>query len=101
MYRKFSKENKELILKLAAEEFNCTVDNILAVDRTSRSSNARHVAMAVIKLMLDSTLQEVGTYFGKHYTTIIHAKKRVDDDKRLLSIASSIVKKYKEHKDQE
>jgi chromosomal replication initiation ATPase DnaA len=96
MYHKFNQENKALILKLSAEEFSCTVDGILAVDRSNRPSNARHVAMAIMKAMLKCTLTEVAAVFGKHYTTVIHAKKRVDEDKQLKDSALTVARKFKD-----
>ena len=96
MYHKFNQENKDLILKLSAEEFSCTVDGILAVDRSNRPSHARHVAMATMKAMLKCTLTEVAAVFGKHYTTVIHAKKRIDEDAQLKNSALAVIRKFKE-----
>jgi len=93
--KRFNKKNQDLILEIVSEEFACTPDDLLSRNRSVRNSNARHVAMVLMRNLLDCTLMEIAKLFGRDHTTVIHAKKKIDMDKKLIGVALRIAVKYK------
>jgi chromosomal replication initiation ATPase DnaA len=95
MDRRFSKENQSLIIALVAKQFLCEPQTLFERCRSARVSNARHVAMALMRILLECTLAEIAVLFDRDHTTVIHAKRKVDKDKKLQQIALDIAKQYK------
>ena len=95
MDRRFTKENQSLLLALVSREFACDPESMFCRDRTSRVSKARHVAMSLMKILMDCTLAEIAVLFNRDHSTVIHAKKKMDCDKSLQEIALEIAKQYK------
>lgn len=95
MDSRFTKENQSLILALVAKQFLCDPQILFERRRTARASNARHVAMALMRILLDCTLAEIAHLFNRDHTTVIHARRKVDKDKKLQQIALEIAKQYK------
>lgn len=95
MDKRFNKENQSLILALVAHEFTCAPEVLFTRDRSARVSNARHVAMALMKILLDCTLAEIAILFNRDHSTVIHAKRKVDTNKKLQEAALKVAKKYK------
>lgn len=92
---RFNKKNQDLILELVADQFACTIEDLLSRNRSSRNSNGRHVAMVLMRNLLDCTLMEIAKVFGRDHTTVIHAKKKIDADKKLIDTALRLAIKYK------
>ena len=101
MDRRFNKENQSLILALVSHEFSCEPELLFTRDRSARISNARHVAMALMKILMDCTLAEIAHIFNRDHSTVIHAKRKVDMNKKLQDIALKVAKKYKEKTEEE
>lgn len=101
MDRRFNKENQSLILALVSHEFSCESELLFTRDRSARISNARHVAMALMKILMDCTLAEIAVLFNRDHSTVIHAKRKVDTNKRLQESALKVAKKYKEKTEEE
>lgn len=101
MDRRFNKENQSLILSLVSHEFSCEPELLFTRDRSARISNARHVAMALMKILMDCTLAEIAVLFNRDHSTVIHAKRKVDTNKRLQESALKVAKKYKEKTEEE
>lgn len=95
MDRRFTKENQSLIIALVAKQFLCEPQTLFDRCRSARVSNARHVAMSLMRILLECTLAEIAVLFKRDHTTVIHAKRKVDTDKKLQQIALEIAKKYK------
>lgn len=93
--RRFTKENQSLILALVSEEFSCEPSDIFSKNRSARNSNARHVAMSLMKILLDCTLAEIAHLFNRDHSTVIHAKRKIDSSKKLQETALKVAKKYK------
>lgn len=93
--RRFNTKNQSLILALVSEEFSCEPEHLFIRNRSARNSNARHVAMSLMRAMLDCTLAEIAILFKRDHSTVIHAKKKVDSNKKLQEAALKIAKKYK------
>jgi chromosomal replication initiation ATPase DnaA len=95
MDNRFTKENQSLIISLVAKQFLCEPHILFERCRSARVSNARHVAMALMRILMECTLAEIAVLFGRDHTTVIHAKRKVDKDKKLQQIALEIAKQYK------
>jgi chromosomal replication initiation ATPase DnaA len=95
MDKRFTKDNQSLIVSLVAKQFLCEPQMLFERCRSARVSNARHVAMALMRILLECTLAEIAILFGRDHTTVIHAKRKVDKDKKLQQIALEIAKQYK------
>ncbi len=93
--KKFTKENQSKLLALVCEEFVVEAEEVLSSDRRSRQSNARHVAMSLMKILLDCTYAEIGVVFNRNYSTVITAHRKLDASTRLQETALKIAKKYK------
>ena len=93
--KRFNKKNQDLILELVASEFVCTIEDLLSRNRSARNSNARHVAMVLMRNLLDCTLTEIGDVFSRDYSIVIHAKKKIDTDKKLIGVALRVAMQYK------
>lgn len=96
MDRRFTKENQSLILALVSHEFSCDPETLFSRNRSARTSNARHVTMSLMKILMDCTLAEIAHIFNRDHSTVIHAKRKVDSNKKLQEIALKVAKKYKE-----
>jgi chromosomal replication initiation ATPase DnaA len=92
--RKFSRENQSRLLALVSKKFVVEPEEMIRQDRRSRQSNARHVAMSLMKILMDCTYAEVGTVFNRNYSTVIVARRKVDKSRKLLDIALEISKEY-------
>jgi chromosomal replication initiator protein len=69
---------KELIVKRVAKEFGVSTLDLRGPRRKKELVLARHVAMYLLKSLLDLPLTEVGHYFGsRDHTTVLHACKKV------------------------
>ena len=101
MDRRFNKENQSLILALVSHEFTCDPETLFTRDRSARISNARHVAMSLMKILMDCTLAEIATLFNRDHSTVIHAKRKVDINKKLQEAALRVAKKYKSETEDE
>jgi chromosomal replication initiator protein len=95
MDRRFTPNNQSLILALVSQEFSCEPENLFSRNRSARNSNARHVAMSLMKILLDCTLAEIAHLFNRDHSTVIHARRKVDSNKKLQDIALIVAKKYK------
>lgn len=96
MDRRFTPENQSLIVNLVAKEFVCPPEFLFEKCRISRVANARHVAMALMRILLDCTLAEIGILFKRDHTTVLHAQRKIDMNKKLQEKALNIAKKFKE-----
>jgi chromosomal replication initiation ATPase DnaA len=51
--------------------------------------------MALMRILMDCSLTEVGRVFGRHYTSVIWAQKRIESDPKLRDAAVRVAKRYK------
>jgi chromosomal replication initiator protein len=74
----------ETITEKTAEEFKITINQIKGQSRTKTQTQARQVAMYLMRKHLGLSLKEIGLYFGKKdHTTVLHAIKKVEDMRTL------------------
>ena len=70
----------ELIQKLVAEAFGVKISDLKSKRRTKNIVLPRQVAMYLCRHLANSSLPEIGNFFGgKDHSTVIHAIKTVDE----------------------
>jgi chromosomal replication initiation ATPase DnaA len=95
MSNRFTEENRDLILDLVCEEFVTDKKSVLSPSRCRREAAARHMAMALMRVLLKCSVTEVGKVFGRHYTMVVTALKKVEEDRELMEVAVRLGKQYK------
>ena len=90
-------EVAEFIIKLCADEYNITVDTLIASTRMRIQCEARQMSMKLIKQHTTLGLKDIGLNYnsknrmGKDHTTVISAIKTIDN---LLSYDKTVIYKY-------
>ena len=75
-----ARQTIDRILRLSADSFGFTVDEILSHDRRPALASARQVAMYLAREHTGETLPAIGRRFGgRNHTTVMHACRRTAD----------------------
>ena len=96
------KEIAKYIIRLCAEEYNITVETLIASSRNRVQCEARQMSMKLIKQHTTLGLKDIGLNYytkrkglesntGKDHSTVISAIKTIDN---LLSYDKSVIDKY-------
>lgn len=72
----------ELIQQVVAEFYNITVESLMSPRRTADITYPRQMAMYLAREMTDMSLKNIGQAFGRDYSTVISACKKIEDDLR-------------------
>lgn len=68
------------VLKLVAENFGVTVENVLSRSRKKEVSEARHIYCKIMKSEFNYSLKSIGETIGnRDHTTVIHSIETVND----------------------
>ena len=67
-----------LILNEICSYFNLEASDILSNNRRSDLVEARQSAMYIVRKLTDSSLHEIGKFFRRDHTTVLHAHDRVE-----------------------
>ena len=71
----------EKIKKQVANYYNIKVSDLESSKKTSNIAFPRQVAMYLIRELTDSSLPQIGRYFGnRHHTTVKYACEKIEDD---------------------
>ena len=71
----------EKIKKKVANYYNIKVSDLESSKKTSNIAFPRQVAMYLIRELTDSSLPQIGRYFGnRHHTTVKYACEKIEDD---------------------
>ncbi|MDY0100687.1 MAG: chromosomal replication initiator protein DnaA [Bacilli bacterium] len=74
-----TKLSETRIINTVADYYNITPSQLIGKIRTSQIAMARHVAMYLIRTLLDISLMKIGqTFGGRDHTTVISAVEKVD-----------------------
>lgn len=65
------------IVEATSAVMQITVDDIRGPGRAAHTALARAVAMFVARDMTDQSLSQIGRYFGRDHTTVLHAITRI------------------------
>ena len=73
--------NEEKIINIVADYYNLTPSQLKGKIRTGQISLARHIAMYLIREVLDLPLKKIGNSFGgKDHTTVMNAISKVEKE---------------------
>jgi len=83
---------KEKVLSVVSEHFDISEEEMKSKKRQKEISNARQVAMYLLRELLDMQLVAIGTVFGgKDHSTVLHSISKVEEDmKRDKYLANDI-----------
>lgn len=75
-----SKVSVQKILNVTASYYNLSVSQITGKIKTSQIVNARHIAIYLIRNLLDVSLKQIGeTFSNRDHTTIMHSINKVEE----------------------
>jgi len=67
------------IINAVCEYYGVTVDELQSPSRKQRLVTPRHVAMALVRMRTDKTLEDTGLLFNRDHTSVCHAMKSVSE----------------------
>ncbi|MBQ7689380.1 MAG: chromosomal replication initiator protein DnaA [Clostridia bacterium] len=86
------------IIEFVAKSFGVTANDILSDNRQSNIALARQLCMYVIKEVTDLKLNEIGKYFNKNHSTVLHsiaqAKEKMDKNPSVKAAAVSAINEF-------
>ena len=86
--------SEQKIINVVADYYNLTPSQITGKIRTGQIALARHIAMYLIRQMLDVPLKKIGDMFGgKDHTTVMSAISKVDKELKTNSSLKEAVAK--------
>ena len=89
----------EKILTSVIKSYGVPVDQMKSKKRTDTVTNARHVAIYLIKQLTELTLKEIGAIFGRDHSTVISSVEKVENNiKTINNYESEINRLLKEVK---
>jgi chromosomal replication initiation ATPase DnaA len=62
-----------VICQLVGQRFNVSVEQILSPARSQPTTQARHIAMRLVREFTDLSFPEIGARFNRNHSTVIHA----------------------------
>lgn len=77
----------EKIIYEVSKIYNVSIEDLYSSKRNASISNARQIAMYIIRDVTGMTYEEIGKKFNRNYSTVIHSIQNVEDD---LEINSSL-----------
>jgi chromosomal replication initiator protein len=73
----------ETIQRAVADSFRLSVEELIHKGPRRSVTMPRQIAMYLAKLLTDSSLPEIGRYFGgMHHTTVMHAIAKMEHQRR-------------------
>lgn len=87
----------EKIKKTVCKHYGIKVSDIESSKKTNNIAFPRQIAMYLIREMTDYSLPKIGQFFGgKHYTTVLYACDKINDDLQIDKNLSEIINQIKE-----
>lgn len=87
----------EKIKKKVANHYNIKVSDLESAKKTSNIAYPRQVAMYLIRELTDSSLPQIGRYFGnRHHTTVKYACEKIEDDIKSDETLRNVIESLKE-----
>ena len=86
-----------VITEVVSEHLGIPKEDILSASRVGEVAKARQIAMYLCRTMTDRPLENIGAYFNKDHSTVMHAvdkiKKNLSTDEELNETVETIKKK--------
>ena len=87
----------EKIKKIVCKHYNIKLTEIESSKKTNNIAFPRQVAMYLMRDMTDLSLPKIGEYFGgRHYTTVMYACEKIEDEIKRDSAFGSLILELKE-----
>ena len=67
----------ESIISFVAKQYNISKDDILSQKKNRAVAYPRMLAMYLIRTICNTTYQQIGETFGRHYSTVMHAEETI------------------------
>ena len=83
----------ERILSAVSKYYGVSADDMKSKRKTEDISNARQVAMHIIKTVTHLTLKEIGAIFDRDYSTVIFSLKKVEEYMKTVNNYENTVNK--------
>ena len=91
------------ILKVVAENYGVTTEDIKGTKRNANIATARHMAIYLMRHNTELSLTEIGKVFSRDHSTTISSLKKIEEEKReepyMHSLIGELTKKIKEEEE--
>ncbi len=74
------------VLETVSKKYGISVDDLKSKSKTSNISNARQIAMFVLKKTTDLSYPKIGSIFNRDYSTVIASVKKIDNESKCNSL---------------
>ncbi len=87
----------EKIKKTVCKHYGIKTSDIESSKKTNNIAFPRQVAMYLIRELTDYSLPKIGQFFGgKHYTTVLYACEKIEEEQKVDSNLKNIIEQIKE-----
>lgn len=90
----------EKIIDSVSNAFGVTTSDIKSDKRQADITQARQAAMYIIKEITDQTLKDIGSYFDKNHSTVVHSvrqcSERMEENASYKSTVNNIIRDFRE-----
>ena len=74
------------VLETVSKKYGISVDDLKSKSKTNNISNARQIAMFVLKKTTDLSYPKIGSIFNRDYSTVIASVKKIDNESKCNSL---------------
>lgn len=71
------------IFEMVSKKYSVAVEDIKGKKRTKELSNARHIAIYILRTITNLSLSDIGGYFNMHHTSVLSACSKVSEDMKV------------------
>jgi len=82
----------ELIIEETAKYYMQTPEDMKGLGRMADTVTARHIAMFLMRKLTNLTLKDVGSIFGRDYTTVLVSVRKIDKNIKEDDTTSNIIR---------
>ncbi len=87
----------EKIKKTVCRHYGIKISDIESSKKTNNIAYPRQIAMYLIREMTDYSLPKIGQFFGgKHYTTVLYACEKIENEMKTDRNLAEIIEAIKE-----
>lgn len=70
----------DIIIECVCDRYNVTIEDLLSKKRSKQIAYPRQIAMYVARRLLDISLVNIASSFGKDHSTVMHGIKKIETD---------------------
>ena len=83
------------IIGIVAETFNIETDVLKGKKRAARINHARQIAMFLAREMTEASLPQIGDFFGRSHTTVLHGCNKIEEEIDADTVLSSRIQRIR------